>query len=900
MIDTISAIVDDPNATVVDDFESGTSGITTYAEGGASLAVAGSNDAHAGNYAAKLSFSLGQGGWAAGTLQFPAVEATEVIFQAKATDIQQLAVRFNDATGQTFQQMIDVAQDGQWHEVRISNFGSDMHWGGADDGVFHQPLSNVTLIVNDFQASSDDPVLLVDDVVVRHAPIQSTGPKVTMATGATGNIVAVGAALQLPVTSTAAYTWRMTDLGGAVVATGSGESGSSQLTVPTNALGHFTITLTASDDSGTTTKATTVGVLGPRPVAPLDMFGVSTHFGQAWDPVILDTIDTAGFSWARDEIYWGEVENTRGQYVIPQKSSFVNRLKADGVGRMIILSYGNSLYESGQAPMTPEGREAFANYAVRIVQEFGTTDVVDEVWNEWNIGLGSPTPDKSADAYFALMKVTVEKLRAEFPGIKLVGPGLAGADAAWLGRLMELGALDLLDGISIHPYVYPSAPESLDETLTRINALMDSHGKRIPVILSEHGWPTGTSGRAVADRTQAAYLLRAQAISAANDVAQYIVYDLVDDGPDPSNTEHRFGMLHDRASAYGAYTPKPSYVAQAVLMRQLDNAEFDARRVEGGVHDYRFTQGDLAVRMLWAPTGATVTVAASGPVTVTDMMGTVTELRPDATGKVTLGLDGEPVFLRGTVEPAAATATMSLAVISATLDAPLGLSWTVTNGGPASVEYRIDVEGFTEAQTVAAGAIGTSTLAGPVVAQLGDRKVVGVVSEGGVAVGRLVASATSVRPLIIEGRHVLTDDGSEALRLVLRNVSGEAIKLSGAAWEFAGSSGTVLQGASVPAGGEITHDLAIPAGGGSFTVTATPVSGVAATDSGRSRASPGGGTPRGERSPSTGCLIASRASRNSTSRLTVNSRSPTTADLRTSRPPCGRRGMRPTSTSVPM
>jgi len=73
-----------------------------------------------------------------------------ITFSARTSNCQALAVRLVDGTGQCFQRKgIALAADGQWHEltVRPSEFAGGEHWGGANDGRWHDPAQLIAILL---------------------------------------------------------------------------------------------------------------------------------------------------------------------------------------------------------------------------------------------------------------------------------------------------------------------------------------------------------------------------------------------------------------------------------------------------------------------------------------------------------------------------------------------------------------------------------------------------------------------------------------------------------------------------------------------------------------------------------------------------------------------------------
>ena len=105
----------------------------------------------------------------------------------------------------------------------------------------------------------------------------------------------------------------------------------------------------------------------------------------------------------------------------------------------------------------------------------------------------------------------------------MIGGVLAGVDLEFLQVLFAKGGLQYMDALSIHPYCYPQSPEAgnLLGRLDQVRNLMDQGGKRLPIWVTEIGWPTHQGdGRGVDEETQAAYLARMYTLFASQpDVA---------------------------------------------------------------------------------------------------------------------------------------------------------------------------------------------------------------------------------------------------------------------------------------------------------------------------------------------------------------------------------------------
>ena len=204
-----------------------------------------------------------------------------------------------------------------------------------------------------------------------------------------------------------------------------------------------------------------------------------------------------------------------------------------------------------------------------------------EVWNEPNIpSFWSPKPDP--DEYTQLLTATYKAIKKADPHAFVLGCSLAGPTATGSEKQLEFvedilkrGAGQVMDGISIHPYRQPQTPEESGylECIQAVSDLTAKYGRRLPIWITEVGWPTDPSGSSVARSAQ--LLVRAYLLALTKDVKNIAWYDYRDDGLDQSYAEHHFGIL------YNNLTPKPAYFAYRTMATELAGMHFE-REVPAG------------------------------------------------------------------------------------------------------------------------------------------------------------------------------------------------------------------------------------------------------------------------------------------------------------------------------
>ncbi len=126
--------------------------------------------------------------------------------------------------------------------------------------------------------------------------------------------------------------------------------------------------------------------------------------------------------------------------------------------------------------------------------------------------------------------------------------------------------------------------------------------KVIPILSGE--WGYSTAWKDFDEERQAKYLEREFLTNISNDILLSIWYDWHDDGDDPKEPEHHFGIVHREyhAGRETVYDPKPAYEAAKKLMSELAGMQFN-KAVPSSL-----TFGDVRTRLLFTR-GAEIRIA---------------------------------------------------------------------------------------------------------------------------------------------------------------------------------------------------------------------------------------------------------------------------------------------------
>lgn len=383
--------------------------------------------------------------------------------------------------------------------------------------------------------------------------------------------------------------------------------------------------------------------------------GVNIHFTDP-KPGEIKLIAGAGLRWVRMDFKWGLTERVRDQYDFSSYDRLMSELDHSRIRALLILDYGNPLYDGDGPPRTAQAREAFTRWAVAAAKHFQGRGVVWEIYNEPNNSVFWP-PKPNAAEYIALALAVGRAFRAEAPNEKLIGPATSGIDLTFLEACFQAGLLEYWSAVSVHPY-RRSDPEEAANDYCRLRELIDRYRtgagaasqREIPIIAGE--WGYSSVWRNMDEDRQGILLAREMLTNLANGIPISIWYDWRDDGTDPGEAEHHFGMVRN-AHTPGRnpiYDPKPAYLAARTVCQFLSGYAFDKRLVIGSKDDYVlvFIKGGERRLTAWTTLSAkhqVVIPLGAGSFTVTkhngESGGTITTAGPG----VSIEISTAPVYL---------------------------------------------------------------------------------------------------------------------------------------------------------------------------------------------------------------------------------------------------------------
>lgn len=353
--------------------------------------------------------------------------------------------------------------------------------------------------------------------------------------------------------------------------------------------------------------------------------GVGTHAGVGREgaDAIVRYLGAGRFGAIRDDLLWSRVQARGGDFApdaaVKELDALIAEANRSGTQVVLILGYGNRAAGVRGLADTPDERRAFARYVEWAVTRYRDRVQFFEIWNEWNIGLGSgPKPWRpgSAADYVALLGEMYPLIRRLAPNARVLGGGIAGTDTKWLREFVRLGGPGHLDGLSVHPYVHfkgkAGLPERAIEWLDMARATLVAKGwSGKHLYVTEIGWPDSTTPEGVESEQVADFLVRflVLARSRSDWLKGVWWYELVDGGNRSGNNEHNFGMYRRGGE------PKPAAAAMDHVRRLLER--FDGWREHAVGADARLvvaesSGGGGACVVVWSVFGRSEAIALAG------------------------------------------------------------------------------------------------------------------------------------------------------------------------------------------------------------------------------------------------------------------------------------------------
>lgn len=373
-----------------------------------------------------------------------------------------------------------------------------------------------------------------------------------------------------------------------------------------------------------------------------DVMGVTVHFTV---PVLtqLNAIRQAGMRWVRHDLAWARVEKTAGTFDFAEYDGHYQALLAYGLSPYAILDYTNPLYGGG-APLSRGSDEyqGFLRFVEAAVVRYQNLINAWEIWNEPNApAMWRGTPDPASYAH--LCQDVARLIRRHLPNATIVGGVTGHIDVPFLKSVAQAGGFSDVSIISVHPY-RSTAPETATAEMESLKKdLSTLAGHALEIDPGEWGYSTALG---ISENVQAAYYCRMM-LSSFSDRRRFAIwYDLVQDGADPKNREHNFGIL-----SFGSLKPRAAFDGAVTLNRLLgDGTLVESATVGASLRTLTVDIHGMPGTAVWTSNDTTETcrLQVAGPAVLFDMLGRLQWFTPTAADHaVTLTAEGGPIYALG-------------------------------------------------------------------------------------------------------------------------------------------------------------------------------------------------------------------------------------------------------------
>lgn len=413
-------------------------------------------------------------------------------------------------------------------------------------------------------------------------------------------------------------------------------------------------------------------------------YGVCAHLLWSVGTPALDRqvalIDRLGVDLVRDDVFtWDMVEPREGAWDFSKTDQVFAALAPSGVGVQALLAFSARWASTGD-PAAADWHQwnnkaprmgPWLDYVDTVLKRYGDRVRYWEVWNEPDIDFWlSPTT-----YYIKLFDATSAFIKNRDPRATVLNGGLAAVRREPNPNFVDeflAGAAEADWGVfAYHDY------NTFADFLAR-RSMVGGWLRRLkqprPVWINEGGFHTLLGG---GEKAQALMLVKKIASSPAFGIGAYFWYDMLDDGENPNETEHHFGL------AYRDGQPKPAWSAYQALIRELGRARYlrsvpaSELRAGGWAHLYELpgkapaTDQATHVLVLWQEGGSRLVPSWLGVgdharvLGASDLMGNPVAASASGHGAV-LTLGDEPIYVHIRSEDGGAPAL----TLRSLLDAP--------------------------------------------------------------------------------------------------------------------------------------------------------------------------------------------------------------------------------------
>ncbi|MDC7235389.1 MAG: cellulase family glycosylhydrolase [Spirochaetales bacterium] len=334
--------------------------------------------------------------------------------------------------------------------------------------------------------------------------------------------------------------------------------------------------------------------------------GIWRHYQET--PLKLELFDQMGIQWWRSDFSWRHLEPMEGHWSF-QRYDWLVEAAAENNKKVLALLVYDTPWLYGEENRSRDIRagelEHYLNYARTMAERYGDRLGGFEIWNEPNFGRFWNGRDED---FFTLTKETVRVLKEAAPHVPVAVGALSyhpvTGGKSFLKKMIEAGALEGADAVSIHPY--GASIETAARRVAELRTLLRDSGYDHRIWITEMGFPTtGLYPHRVELEDHYASTIEALTLMYAAGADLITWYKLLDSyNPEEAglivHSERSFGLMSRKKEW------KPGAHAYALLARELQGKTYtpDDLIIEGdwknSVKAFLFKEGDETAIVLWS------------------------------------------------------------------------------------------------------------------------------------------------------------------------------------------------------------------------------------------------------------------------------------------------------------
>jgi hypothetical protein len=410
------------------------------------------------------------------------------------------------------------------------------------------------------------------------------------------------------------------------------------------------VRLRESSEIFTIDATTQAGPPSPESLDLAPRLGVNIHLLR--DDPALDLARAAGFALVRMDLLWANAERG-GRYRFFAYDALLRALEARGMGVLWILDYGHPDH-GGSTPRTPQDVAAFGRFAEAAAVHFKGHNVRYEVWNEPDTPqFWKPSPN--ASEYATLLREAVAAIRRADPTAKISSGGLSRFDGAFLSQALNPSLAGSLSAIGIHPYP-KSAPETIAPELGMLREwVARAFGNQIEIWDTEWGYSSANAPKEAPSnghteegrKRQAGLAVRELLTVWAVGLPLAVWYDLRDDGTDPANQEHNYGLLDSSGNEKAAMKAIRTLTGAAGGRKYAGMVQ----ETPAGLHAMRLAGSTDTIFIVWTDRPGerrAIEYSKHDLMSATDFMGNAVKSKDKPSGQAHVEIDDAagPIYLR--------------------------------------------------------------------------------------------------------------------------------------------------------------------------------------------------------------------------------------------------------------